>query len=64
MIALEFSTMTEEEHEAMVEVGDFFWLEFSAMCQRYINQAPKHLRREYEMYLGEKTSIYGRRRAS
>jgi hypothetical protein len=53
--------MTEEEHEQLVEVGDEFWLEFSALCERYLARAPSHLRREYEMYLSEKTSLYGRR---
>ena len=54
--------MTDKEHEAMVQKGKKFWLEFSQLCNKYIDEAPKHLRDEYTMYLGEKTSIYGRKR--
>jgi len=53
--------VTSDEHIAMVEAGGRFWLEFSALCQRYIDAAPEHLKAEYTMYLGDKTSIYGRR---
>ena len=53
--------MDDKEHEAMVEVGNEFWREFSALCERYIDMAPDHLRQDYEEYLGEKTSIYGRK---
>jgi hypothetical protein len=52
--------MTEQEHIKMVEVGNNFWHEFSELCNRYIEQAPEHLRDQYTIYLGEKTSIYGR----
>lgn len=55
--------MTEDEHIAMVAAGDSFWLEFSLLCHRYINRAPAHLKTEWIMYLGEKTSIYGRKRS-
>jgi hypothetical protein len=55
------STLTEEERETLVQVGDEFWLEFSALCNRYIARAPSHLTEYYAMYLGEKTSIYGRK---
>ena len=51
--------MTEDEHIEMVEVGNDFWHEFSALCHKHINRAPAHLRAEYKMYLGEMTSIYG-----
>ena len=54
--------MTERELEALTVAGDAFWREFSALCERYIKDAPEHLRDYYEMYLGEKTSIYGRNR--
>jgi hypothetical protein len=53
--------MTEDEHIDMVEAGNKFWREFSELCNRYIAAAPKHLEAEYTMYLGEKTSIYGRK---
>ena len=53
--------MTETEHEAMVEAGNRFWVEFSALCDKYIAEAPKHLESEYLMYLSEKTSVYGRK---
>jgi hypothetical protein len=51
--------MTEDEHIAMMEVGNSFWHEFSQLCWKYIDKAPKHMREEYRMYLGDKTSIYG-----
>ena len=51
--------LTDEEHEEMSRVGDQFWLEFSELCQRYVDAAPPHLRAHYKMFLGEKTSIYG-----
>jgi len=51
--------MTKDEHIEMVKVGAMFWRDFSLLCNRYINEAPEHLRSEYKMYLGEKTSIYG-----
>lgn len=53
--------MTQNEHIELVEVGNKFWHEFSALCNRYIDAAPEHLRDEYTGYLGEKTSIYGRK---
>lgn len=53
--------MTEGEHIELVEVGNQFWLEFSELCEKYIAKAPAHLKDEYKMYLGEKTSIYGRK---
>ena len=54
--------MTDEEHEKMVEVGNEFWLEFSALCEKYIDKAPDRLRDRYAMYLDEKTSVYGRKK--
>jgi len=54
--------LTEDEHIDMVTVGNAFWLEFSALCEKYIAMAPADLKLHYEMYLGEKTSIYGRKR--
>lgn len=54
------ASLTEDEHIKMAEVGDEFWHEFSALCNRYIAKAPSHLREHYTMFLGEKTSIYGR----
>jgi len=53
--------MTEDEHIAMVEAGNKFWLEFSALCERYIAAAPDHLCTDYTAYFGDKTSIYGRK---
>jgi hypothetical protein len=52
--------MTEDEHIKLVEVGNRFWKDFSALCEMYIAEAPPHLRDEYICYLGDKTSIYGR----
>jgi hypothetical protein len=53
--------MTEDEHITLVEVGDKFWLEFSDLCNRYLAMAPPHLRDEYDEYLSQKTSWYGRK---
>ena len=53
--------MTEDEHIDMVEAGNKFWHEFSALCDRYIDAAPEHLKDEYTYYLGDKTSIFGRK---
>jgi hypothetical protein len=55
------NTLTEEEHITMVQVGDEFWQKFSTLCNEYIAKAPPGLESYYEMYLGEKTSIYGRK---
>lgn len=55
-------TLTEEEHIKMSEVGDEFWQKFSELCEEYIAKAPPGLESYYELYIGEKTSIYGRRR--
>lgn len=52
--------MTEDEHVEMVRAGGEFWREFSALCNRYVREAPPHLRHTYTTYLGERTSIYGR----
>jgi len=52
--------MTEEELDRLSEILDAFWQEFSILCNKYIEKAPSHLKSEYEMSLGEKTSIYGR----
>ena len=54
--------MTEDEFLDMVDAGDCFWEEFSALCWEYIDNAPEHLRGEYRAYLGDKTSIYGIKR--
>lgn len=51
---------TDEEHLKMVEVGDEFWRRFSQLCNEMIAKAPEGLESYYELYLGEKTSIYGR----
>ncbi len=53
--------MTDAEHVDMVEAGSKFWLEFSELCQKYIDAPPAHLGVEYTAYLGDKTSIYGRK---
>lgn len=53
--------LTDKEHARLVRVGDEFWLEFSKLCEKYIKKAPPHLKRCYTMYLGERTSIYGRK---
>lgn len=53
--------LTEQEHIDLVEVGNQFWLEFSELCNKHIAKAPKGLEAYYEMYLGDKTSIYGRK---
>lgn len=55
--------MTEDEHIAMRDAGNRFWHEFSSLCERYIAEAPEHLKAEWTMYLGDKTSIYGRKSA-
>jgi hypothetical protein len=53
--------LTDKEHARLVRVGDEFWLEFSELCEKYIRKAPSHLRQHYIVFLGEKTSIYGRK---
>lgn len=53
--------MTEDELVEMAEAGDKFWFEFSALCNRYIKAAPEHLKNDYVAFLGDKTSIYGRK---
>jgi hypothetical protein len=55
--------MTEDQHETLVKLGNEFWLEFSALCEKYLHEAteegvPKDVA---EMYLSERTSWYGRK---
>lgn len=54
--------LTEEEHIKICELADEFWLEFSALCNKYMTKAPPHLKAHYEMFLSEKTSFFGRKR--
>jgi len=53
--------MTEDEHIKLVEVGNEFWHAFSRLCNETLAKAPPHLLLEYETYLSEKTSFYGRK---
>jgi hypothetical protein len=55
------NSLTENDYIKMVKIGDEFWVEFSALCEKYIKKAPPHLKAYYTMYLGEHTSIYGRK---
>ena len=52
--------MTSDELDKMSDAGYRFWIAFSALCNRYIDAAPEHLKDEYTMYFGDLTSIYGR----
>ena len=54
-------TLSEKELDDLHKAGDKFWLEFSKLCNKYINAAPKDLQDYYAMFLGDKTSIYGRK---
>jgi hypothetical protein len=64
--------MTEEQFDFITHLKNRFWLEFSDLCDRYIQEAadqfpnlegPRY--QEYisnvVMQLGESTSIYGRK---
>lgn len=53
--------LTEDEHIKLRDIGDEFWLEFSKLCDKHIARMPAELHDLTEMYLGEKTSIYGRK---
>jgi hypothetical protein len=52
--------MTADEHEALARAAERFWVEFSALANRYIDEQPESLRDYFESMLGDKTSIYGR----
>jgi hypothetical protein len=56
--------MTADEHEALARAAERFWVEFSALANRYIDEQPESLRDYFESMLGDKTSIYGRARAA
>lgn len=51
--------MTEAELDLVYDLKNRFWLEFSQLCYRYLNQVPESIRKDFKMMLGEATSIYG-----
>lgn len=55
--------LTEDQLESLTAVGNEFWKAFSELCNEHIEMAiQRGVPAEYaEMYLGEKTSIYGRK---
>lgn len=55
--------LTEEQMEILSEIGDEFWAEFSKLCNEHLKMAvDRGVPAGYaEAYLGEKTSIYGRK---
>lgn len=57
--------MTEERIVALYDTADRFWIEFSALCDKHIAEVTDRwpeLEDYITMLLGEKTSIYGRKR--
>jgi hypothetical protein len=56
-------SLTEDQLEGLVALGDEFWHAFSDLCNEHLDKAAQSgIPVDYaEMYLGEKTSIYGRR---
>jgi len=53
--------MTGEEHEDLARAAENFWVEFSALVNRYVDEQPEHLRDYFESMLSDKTSVYGRK---
>jgi hypothetical protein len=53
----------EEQLDGLTIIGNQFWLEFSQLCEKAIERAKALGIDEGEAteYLGEKTSIYGRK---
>jgi hypothetical protein len=56
------TSLTEEQLENLFEIGEAFWKDFSKLCKDHIDMAVQRgIPIDYaELYLGEKTSIYGR----
>ena len=55
-------SVPEEIHIEAVELGDEFWLKFSSLCDETLDKLSDQEHRDwFELYLGEKTSIYGRK---
>ena len=53
--------LTEDEHIKLVEVGNSFWLKFSALCNEHVAMMPPEVESLTEAYLQDKTSVYGRK---
>ena len=51
--------MTEDEHIALVELGDEYWEEFSKLIADKLKKAPPHLRDIFLSMMQEKSSVYG-----
>lgn len=55
--------LNEDQLNSLAALGDDFWHAFSDLCNEHIEKAVHQgIPVDYaEMYLGEKTSMYGRR---
>ncbi|TRZ48207.1 MAG: hypothetical protein D4S01_10800 [Dehalococcoidia bacterium] len=53
----------EEIHIEAVKLGDEFWSTFSSLCDETLDRlSDQEYRDWFEIYLGDKTSIFGRKR--
>ncbi len=53
--------MTDTEHILLVKITDDYWLEFSVLVEKYLAQAPAHLRTELSYMLQDHSSVFGRK---
>lgn len=51
--------MTEEQHIALVEVGNRFYKQMSKLVAESVSQFPEDLEGDVLCYLQDKTSVYG-----
>ncbi len=53
--------MTETEHILLAKIVENYWLEFSALVEKYLAQAPAHLQDELSYMLQDHSSVFGRK---
>lgn len=51
--------MTEEQHIALVEVGNIFYKRMSKLVAEAVSQFPEDMEGDVLCYLQDKTSVYG-----
>lgn len=51
----------DEEHERLVEVGNWFWEELSWLCARAVAKMPREIEDLTAAYMQDRCSLYGSR---
>lgn len=52
-------TITDEEHEKLVEIGNSFWIKFGELAAEHIQMMPKDLEDLTAAHIQDLCSVYG-----